>query len=581
MSVDSALIPSLSPSPADEQRGGVRARFGPGAPSRSWLLLAIPALLAGAYLIVLLVDFTPVIDSINTYGDAVIAPVLGKLAGQAPPGSQIVLGHHPYYEEYLFLRATAGLSFYRALWTVAPFLWTLLGFGLLAWSAWRALGRVAAVLTTSALLCLGTLGRFMFFSFNWHGLTILHTILIACALVWLTPRAAKIAWWRLVGLAVALGAVSALPASSDVLFLVWGLAPMAIVALLLCYLGRGRERWTPVVFTLITVLVSLAGGALIGNAMRANRVISKPFSVHLIHSVGKAFHYVKLLAESLIAVGGGNVTAPLHGFLRYPKLINGVLLLLAFGLAVCGAVLAARRARRHARRSDVRDRGPLSPAQRRTAAYVTFWTSSLVVACLAYVSSNVPKLTSASARYALAAYVAAMALFPLMALLGPRWRRWISAGVCAFIVTVTVEMAVKPFVEFGPYPTPNVASRVLAFARAHDVKYGYASYWDGPAITWFTDFRLQLYPVTDGCPRYVFCRFQTARINSWYRPRPGTRSMVIGDSALAGVNSVSRLLGRPLATTRIGSLILAAYPYDVAPRLRLRTHLKYRPPKIV
>src|SRR5579859_1678653 len=124
------------------QRSRLRSR-----PTVGWrrLLLRLPALLAAGYVVVLLVDFSPVISAINTYGDAVIAPVLGRLAGQAPPGSHVLLGHHAYYEEYLFLRATAGLPFYRGLWEVAPALWTLLGFGLLGWAAWRTLGRFAAL----------------------------------------------------------------------------------------------------------------------------------------------------------------------------------------------------------------------------------------------------------------------------------------------------------------------------------------------------------------------------------------------------------------------------------------------------
>src|SRR5437016_576774 len=117
MSVRSVLSPSPSPDPPSAQRlTGPRSLLAWRRLTWRRLLPALPILLAGLYLVVLLIDFSPVITSINTFGDAVIAPVLAKLAGQAPPGSQVVLGHHPYYEEYLFLRATAGLPFYRVLW---------------------------------------------------------------------------------------------------------------------------------------------------------------------------------------------------------------------------------------------------------------------------------------------------------------------------------------------------------------------------------------------------------------------------------------------------------------------------------
>jgi hypothetical protein len=190
------------------------------------------------------------------------------------------------------------------------------------------------------------------------------------------------------------------------------------------------------------------------------------------------------------------------------------------------------------------------------------------VTFVAYVGSDVPKLTTASSRYAVAGYVAMMALFPLMALRGPRWRRWITAGVCVFIVSAIVQLTVRPFVRFGPFPTPSVAARVLAFARAHDVNYGYAGYWDAPSITWMTEFRLQLYPIKSGCPPYVACQFETAHISSWYGSRPGTRSMLVADSANSDFRSLDPRLGPPLAVAHIGTLTLAVYSYDIASELR-------------
>jgi hypothetical protein len=572
MSVRSVLSPPQDLETPSVERTRVRRRL-LGSGSRPWgrLLWAAPALLAGVYLIVLLVDFGPVITSINTFGDAVIAPVLGKLAGQAPANSLIVLGHHPYYEEFLFLRATAGLPFYRSLWNITPLLWTLLGMGILAWSARRALGWVAAVLTTSALICLGALGRFEFFTFNWHGLTVIHTILIGASLVWLAPRAGEISWRRLVIVAVALGLLSALPASSDVLFLIWALVPMAIVAGVLFYLGQGRARWTPAAFTAIVILVAVVLGAVIGDIMRANGITSGAFPVSLASAAG-VFHSLPLLGQALLAVGGGDVSAPFHNFVRYPRLVSGILLAAAIVLAL---FVSARLVVNGTRR--LRSRGPVSvPNQvgasgveeRRELAYLTFWSASLVAALLAYVASDVPKLTTASSRYALAGYVAILALFPVMALRGWRWRRWITVGVCVFIVSAIVDLSVRPFVRFGPYPTPALASRVLAFARAHHVDYGYASYWDGPAITWMTDFRLQLYPARAGCLPYVTCPPRLPRISSWYGYRPDTRSLLIADSATNGFRRLDPRLGPPLATGRIGSLALAVYPYDIASELR-------------
>src|SRR5947209_3567066 len=261
-----------SPSSIGRARRAVGWRPGLTITVERWdgLMWGAPLLFALVYLIVLLISFSSVITSINLYGDAIIAPVLAKLAGQAPASSQVLLGHHAYYEEFLFLRATAGLSFYRQLWDVAPLLWTLLGVGMLAWSARRALGGFAAVLTASALICLGALGRYSFFIFDWHGLTVVHTILIGCALVWLAPRADRIGWRSLVTLGVAVGSISSLPAASDVLFLFWALIPMVVAALLISAKSTARGRWTPLAFVLIIVVVSLLVGSEIAHVMRTD-----------------------------------------------------------------------------------------------------------------------------------------------------------------------------------------------------------------------------------------------------------------------------------------------------------------------
>lgn len=520
------------------------------------LVWGLPALLAAVYLIVLAVDFQPVITSINMYGDGVIAPVLAKLFGQAPPGSQVVLGHHPYYEEFLFLRATAGLPFYRGLWEVAPVLWTLAGVALLAWSARRALGTLAAMLTASALICLGALGRFSFFTFDWHGLTVLHTILIGCALVWLAPRAARIGWSRLVTVAVVLGLISALPTASDLLFLFWALIPGGMAAVLMATRSTGRARWTPIVFMLITVTVALAAGAEVAHLMRANGITASAFTNSFAGSVAVAIHNLEMLFAGFMALGGGyffGMTLNLLGLLVF---ISGALILVAL-------VLGLREVRHWAAE------GFAGPANQRAAtstlAYVGFWASSLVVQGIVFIATGVPKVTTGSSRYALAGYVAIMALMPLLARRGPRRRVVVTAGVCLFALSGIIQLARQPFAPFGPYPTATVANRVLEFARAQDVQFGYAGYWDAPDLTWLTRFKLRIYPI-QRCGRDGICGTAPARINTWYAPRAGARSLLIADSALTGVRWLEPRLGRPLAVSHIGTVTAAVYPYDIASR---------------
>ena len=534
--------------PDDPDGGGV-----------NWGRLAwgLPALLAAVYLIVLLINYRAVISSINMYGDAVIAPVLAKLFGGAPPGSQVVLGHHPYYEEFLFLRATAGLPFYRGLWEVAPLVWTLGGVALLAWSARRALGGFAAMLTASALICLGALGRFSFFTLDWHGLTVIHTILIGSALVWLAPRASRTSWAGLVGAALALGLVSALPTASDLLFLFWALIPMAVAAVLMASRSTGRARWTPIVFTLITVTVALVAGAEVVHLMRGAGITASEVTTSFAGSLSVAVHNLELLFEGFMTLGGGY-------FFGMTLNLLGLIVFVSGALIVSAIVLGLREVQLWARE------GFAGPANQRAAtstlAYVGFWASSLVIQSVVFVVTGVPKVTAGSSRYVLAGYVAIMALVPLLARRGLRRRIAVTAAVCVFALSAIIQLARQPFAPFGRYPTATVAGRVLQFARAHHVAYGYAGYWDAPDLTWLTRFNLRIYPV-QRCGRQGFCGTPPARITTWYRPRPGAPSLLIADSTLTGVTWLEPTLGRPLAVSHIGTLTVAVYPFDIASRL--------------
>lgn len=543
----------------DLARGAAGWRSGLTLSIDSWQrwVWGLPVVLACAYLIVLLVDFRDVITSINMYGDAIIAPVMAKLLGQAPPGSQVVLGHHPYYEEFLFLRASAGLSFYRRLWEVVPLLWTALGVGMLAWSARRAFGGYAAVLTASALICFGALGRYSFFTFDWHALTVIHTILLGAALVWLTPRASDISWGAVSAVAVALGLISALPAASDVLFVFWALIPMCVAAAVMASRSVGRARWTPLVFTLITVLVSLLAGSAIAHVMRAHGITASQPAYTFVSSFAAGIHNLELMVEGFMALGGGDFFGMKLAFLGLIVFVSGALI-------VAALLLGLREARRF---SVAAYRAPVSRRRPSSAlVYVGFWATSLVVQAVVFVLTSVPKVTTGSSRYVLAGYVAIIALVPLLAR-GRVWRRAVvTAGVCLFALSGVIQLARQPFASFGPYPTPTVADRVLSFARAHDVHYGYAGYWDAPDLTWLTRFNLKIYPIQSGCGVEGICAASPAQINTWYRARPGVRSMLIADSALPGVSSIDGMLGRPLSIARIGTLTVAIYPFDIASR---------------
>jgi hypothetical protein len=547
---------------AQPRRRGSRAVAGElWAGDRRTLLWAIPGLIALVYGVVVLVDFGSIITWIYYNSDSAAAPVLAHLAGEAPSAAQVVLGNHPYYEEYLFLRWTSGLSFYRQLWEVTPLLWSLLGLGLLGWSTWRALGRFAALLATSALVCVGAFGRIAFLTFDWHGLSAVHTIATGAALVWVTPLAAGYAWWRVVVLAAALGALGMAPSASDQLFPFWALTPMLITCLAIAWRGAGPVRARMIVFGVVATLVSLGGGALIAHVMRSGGVTSFPFAFTLVPA-GDIVSNVLLTFESYMYVGGGYFFGSSTTFGAWTVFASGILVAAAL-------VLIPFELRRRAAAAPARTPAG-DPRVGPGFTYIVFWGSCLAATTAVYLATSAPVDVN-GARYILAGYVAIAALLPLLAARGLGWRLAITAGVSVFALSAIYGLLNQSFAPGAPTPGDRQAAELAAYARAEHVRYGYGGYWDAIELSWGTQFQLPVFPVVEcNGTGPSLCSFATVRISSWYKTPASVRTMLIvnaGQNAPA-VTGVDPGLGAPVATTTIGNLGVYVFPYNIATKFQ-------------
>jgi hypothetical protein len=515
-----------------------------------------PLALAGVYGIVVLVNFSSLINAINMDSDVSIALMIGKLAGSAPHGAQVVLGDHPWYEALWFLHLTRGLPGYRQLWEFAPMLWSLAGIAILAWSAWSAFGRWPAALVASALLCAGTAGRFMFFSFDWHGPTALHTVFLGALVVWLAGRAPRFANRQLVAIALVMGLISAAPATGDKLFLYWAILPLVFTAGLLVWRTRaGEYLWILGVAVAIGV-IALAVGAFLHSEMVAMGWVGAPFEIYFAASSALVSNFM-LLVESYANLAGGNFFRQPASGAHIATFASGVLLLAAIVLLV----LELRRRIATAAPGLV----PLDPLAARRFAYVTFWASSFVTTSLAFVLSSAP-VDANSARYVLAGYVAVGALLPLLALRSRFWKAAVTAGVCAFALIASYQVIRNPFEAQLKFPTPQQAQALARFAKAEHVKYGYTGYWDAGDLTWMSGFGVKVYPVTQCTPQNLaMCPFNIG-ISSWYKPRPNTKSMLVIDHGiqLKSVAAPNPGDGAPIASTTIGDLTVYVYPFDIA-----------------
>ena len=413
---------------------------------------------------------------------------------------------------------------------LAPALWSLCGVLLLAWSARRAFDAWSASISAAALLCAGAFGRFCMLAVNWHSLALVHTILVAAALVWIAGCVERMSARAVAAAAVALGALSALPTASDTLFPFWALVPLGGASAVVAGRLTPRARGKLALFTLTVIAVAILGGVLLAAVMRAGGITARSLPVGLVAS-NMLTHNLALLARSYAFLGGGRLSA-------LGPTLEGVLLFASAVMVLCALLLALEQARRLLMRRALR-RG-MSPA---ALAYLSFWSLSLLCTTLVFILSDAPK-DALSGRYLLAGYAALAALLPLAGA-GVRSRRALTAGVCAFALIGTYQVLRAPFtVITSPevavrFPGPSAAAELKAFAASEHVSVGYGGYWDAEELTWATDFAVPVRPVRTCDPvTHTLCYPQLGMISSWYQPRSGIRSLLIVDSLDTSFNAV-------------------------------------------
>src|SRR5258706_6370849 len=115
----------------------------------------LPLVFAGVYFVVLLASLRSVVQAIYWSADVVSAPYIGELYPARGAGAHVVLGNIPWYTTLWFEELTRGLPAHREIWEGAPWLFSLFGVGLVAWSAGKAAGRWAAMVVAVAAGCAG------------------------------------------------------------------------------------------------------------------------------------------------------------------------------------------------------------------------------------------------------------------------------------------------------------------------------------------------------------------------------------------------------------------------------------------
>jgi hypothetical protein len=522
----------------------------------------LPLLFAGVYLVVLLVSLRSVVQAIYWSSDIVSAPYIGELYPARGPGAHVVLGNIPWYSTLWFEQLTRGLPAHREIWEGAPWLFSLFGVSLVAWSAGKAAGRWAAMVVAVALVCAGPGLLTYQFALSIHAAAYLHVCILGAFIVLCVSRRGQVRGpFAHVALCAAVGAVTAVGVASDRLLVVAGVLPFLLTGLALAWLlpEPARRRLAP--SAVGVTLFSLIGGRIIVAIMEASNVRAARFDItfapwdHLVSNL-------RVLAQGLAYLFNGDFGgARLAG--------RGVLAFTCALALAAGAYAAVRFGRRWVVEAIAqRRKGGTSGPAPVLAAHVVFWSSAAVLLALAFVLSSVP-IDRYTSRYVVTVGYGIAAVVPLAATVRLAWARAaVVAGVCVIVTGSIVALANRDLQDQASvFPTPALSGPVLRLAHQYGATTGYANYWDAAPLTWQMNSDVRVYPVMSCTGAVALCPFRLHRISTWYVPRPGRRSFLVVDPRFPnGPLDPGLAFGRPIRVATVPPARVYVYDYDIAAR---------------
>ena len=414
----------------------------------------------------------------------------------------------------------------------------------------------------AALICVGQFGFYAFFAPDAHASAVIHGVVLAAAVVWVIPRAHTLTAGQLSLAAILLGLISGLPLAGDKLFLAWGVLPLIATTVLSAWrgpvdaapriltFGLGAAAIAAVAASIFAAVMDAAGFQVYAPALKGLLTFATPAG--LAKNLGTFLHGLTYLA-------GGDFFGSSLTVGDDAAFISGALVLAGLAIVLLSVVRKVRTA------GERPARGGELPTPR--FVYTTFWATCLIGGIGTFLIGS-PGVDPSAGRYLLGPYVAIAALLPLVASQSAGWRLAVTAAVSVFALTASARLLGLPLTISNNAPSYDTASALARFASAERTRYGYAYYWDSLDLTWASDFKVDVFPVTS-CPKPTpaLCVFKEVQISSWYTPRHDVRSMLIVDPAWPAANAPDLALGPPIASSTFGRLTAYVYPYDIASRL--------------
>jgi hypothetical protein len=522
----------------------------------------LPLLAAAVYAVSLVANFHSVTQSVYLAADRASAPYIGELYPHAGHGAQVVLGRFPWYTTFWIESLTRWLPAHRVWWEVGPWIGSLLGVALVAWSTARAAGRWAAGVVAVVLACAspgtagGEGGRLLTwqFSASQHALTFAHVAVLGAFLVFLVTRGGRVAQRSIAHWAACAGvaAITAAGLASDALLGAAGVAPFLLAGIATAALVGGPVGRRVAASTVAIPAAAVVGARLVGHVMRTAGVIPHPgFSVSVAppHDWGTS---ARQLGESVLHLfnahfGGSTFSAE--------AVLQTASALVVIAAAVAALAIAARwiaGARRAASAAA-------------ETAHLAFWIAAGVLLAVVIVTTNLAGKHDSS-KYLVTLGYAIVAVLAVAAARRGWAKACLVAGACVLVAgSVSVLWSAALEARADRSPLVRASGPLLRLARDQHLDHGYARYADAAVLGWRTRARVRVYPIASchpGAP--TLCPWGFHRISSWYRPRRAARTFVVTDAL---TRKAMRSLGKPTASFHAAGLAIYVYPYDVASKL--------------
>jgi hypothetical protein len=543
-------------------RAGSRRTEGPGADLMTWLVRFVVAV-GALNVIVLLAQARDTVRQLDLGADYPMSLVLPALSGQAPAGSIVTLGNHSYYEAWWFERLTIGLPHYRQIWEAAPFVVEGVGIAVVAWCAWVAIGRLAALLCTVALLSISDGLRIVVaMSGGRVGLTV-HAGALCAALLIVggAPRVPRLSRRALVAFTI-FTVVFAAAAATDQLIAITVVIPYMLAPCLWWWHARSRQARDVCLYAVATGAAAIVLALIFVSVMQSEHIVHS-FDPVLFATVASLTTNLQNLVGSWAVLGGGSFFGASASGSNLLTAVLGVICVVALVAAVWAVSRRAYALLAKAPPAPVTDSGRF--------LFVAFWAFVIATDLALYLGTQVSSDVVSGSHYLLSAWVAVAALLGAF-VRSTRLRVTVLVGVAAFgLLTARAHIA-DGVPAYGPGPDQAQSAAIRDFARAHGATIGYAEYLDAPSVTWETALKTKVFPIGPcGGPASGLCPF-FIDINTWYTPRANTRTFLLTDSrpAITGgsVTAPPAAFGKPIASAAIPpAFTVYVYRDDIAAQL--------------